>query len=239
MKCDADSHPPIGCLAQVPRGGDVVPLGCDAGERVQGEDLDGGVVLAARTVARIATSRCSAPATWSEASSAASRHSPSAACSPPPAARCQAVAASSAARAGARCPSRPQDAPEMDAGERRPGARRRWLRPSRSRAPAWPRRSRSRRPGTARGRGWRVGRPRSAGSRAVPTFPLPDRGGGRRRRSDARSGPARPGSRRGGLQATGRRRVRSQCSTWSRASTARTWSPAEIAARAAKSQFAA
>ena len=39
------------------------------------------------------------------ASMAASRHSPSAACSPPPASRCQAVAASSAARAAAISPS--------------------------------------------------------------------------------------------------------------------------------------
>ena len=58
-----------------------------------------------RASSRIATRRSSAPATRSAASIAASRHSPSAACSPPPAARCHAVAASSAARAGATCPS--------------------------------------------------------------------------------------------------------------------------------------
>ena len=60
-------------------------------------------------------------------------------------------------------------------GRARPAARRRWPRPSRSRAPASPRRPRSRRPGTARGRGSRAGRPRSAGSRAVPTSPPPGR----------------------------------------------------------------
>ena len=116
-------------------------------------------------------------------------------------------------------PERAQDAAEVDAGERgQPhvagglGLVDRELR-------AWPRRPRSRRPGTARVRGWRAGRPRSAGSRAAVTSRPRGRGAGRRRRSGARRGRARRASRRGGRGATGRRPAASQCSTWSRAST--------------------
>ena len=60
-------------------------------------------------------------------------------------------------------------------GRAPPCVGRRWPRPSRSRAPAWRRRSRSRRPGTGRVRDSRPGTPRSAGSRAVATSRPPDR----------------------------------------------------------------
>ena len=115
---------------------------------------------------------------------------------------------------------RPRDRVRARAGHVRggpgrapPGARHRWPRPCRSRAPGWRRRRRSRRPGTAPARGWRAGTPRSAGSRAVATSPRPGRCGRRRRRSGAGCGPARRASPRGGRAATGRRRSRSQCST--------------------------
>ena len=61
----------------------------------------------------------------------------------------------------------------------------------------------------------------------------------RRRRTGAGRGPARRASRRRGRGATGRRPSAASAATWSRASTLRSWSPAEIAALAAKSQFAA
>ena len=132
--------------------GDVARLRGDAGERVEGEDLDVGVVVAPRVVEDRDEALLGA-GDPSAASIAASRHSPSAACSPPPAARCHAVAASSAARASASLPERTQDAPEMDPGERRQahvagrlGLVDRELRASR-------RRPRSRRPGTAPVRG--------------------------------------------------------------------------------------
>ena len=106
-------HAPVGRLGSRSRAVGVAGLGGDAGERVEREDLDGGVVLAARVVEDrdepLARRRRRRPA----ASSAASRHSPSAACSPPPASRCHAAAASSAARAGAGLSERAQHAPEM------------------------------------------------------------------------------------------------------------------------------
>ena len=62
-----------------------------------------------RASSRIDSRRSSAPGTWSTASMAASRHSPSAACSPPPASRCQAVAASSDCSCLRDLAERPQD----------------------------------------------------------------------------------------------------------------------------------
>ena len=97
MRRSAASH-------ELPRRGDVARLGRDAGERVEGEDLDRGVVVAPGVVEDRDEPLLRAGHS-SSASSAASRHSPSAACSPPPAARCHAVAASSAARAAAVRPS--------------------------------------------------------------------------------------------------------------------------------------
>ena len=76
-------------------------------------------------------------------------------------------------------------------------------------------------------------------TQAAARFPPRGRGAARRRRTGAGGGPVRRASRRRGRAATGRRPMRSQCCTWSTASTLRSWSPAEIAARAAKSQFAA
>ena len=194
-----------------------------------------GAVPASR-IARAAAPR-RRPA--SAASIAASRHSPSAACSPPPAARCQAVAASSAARAGPVCPSRAQDAPEVDPGERGQAHVTGGFGLARSRAPAWRRRSRSRRPGTGPGRGWRVGTPRSAGSRDVRDVSAarPMWTTASSKRCWIRASSPSIASRR--TCSHGSSTVRSQCSTCRRASTLRSWSPAEIAARAAKSQFAA
>ena len=70
-----------------------------------------------RASSRIATRRSSAPGRPSSASIAASRHSPSAACSPPPAARCHAVAASSAVSRSCALPERTEHSPEVNAGE--------------------------------------------------------------------------------------------------------------------------
>ena len=91
--------------AELARRGDVAGLGRDAGERVEGEDLDVGVVVAPGVVEDRDEPFLGAGDADPPASMAASRHSPSAACSPPPAARCHAVAASSAARACSRRPS--------------------------------------------------------------------------------------------------------------------------------------
>ena len=93
-------------------------FGRDAGERVEREDLDVGVVVAPGTRRGSRRAGRSAPATPSAASIAASRHSPSAACSPPPAARCHAVAASSAVARLCVSPERAEHAPEMHPGER-------------------------------------------------------------------------------------------------------------------------
>ncbi len=87
---------------------DVAAGGGDASQRVEGEHLDRRVIVVREPGPSSAASRSPAPGSPSAASMAASRHSPSAASSPPPASRCQAAAASSAARARSTCPSRPQ-----------------------------------------------------------------------------------------------------------------------------------
>ena len=98
--------------------GDVARFGGDAGQCVEGEDFDVGMVVASGLV-EDRDETCLGVGFRSAASIAASRHSPSAACSPPPAARCHAAAASRAVRAALVLAERPQDAPEVDSGERR------------------------------------------------------------------------------------------------------------------------
>ena len=171
---------------------------------------------------------------------AASRHSPSAACSPPPAARCHAVGCLEC-RPRSRDPVRAREAPARGArGRARRGERRRWPRPCRPRARGWRRPRRSRRPGTARARGWTAGTPRSAGSRDAA---MCRRGAAMWTTASSKRCWMRASSPR-----TASRRTWSHGSSTvlqpaarpeSTASTLRVSSPAEIAARAAKSQLAA
>ena len=169
-------HAPVGGLAEVPRRGGVARLGGDAGERVEGEDLDRGVVVAAGGV----EDRDEPLLRAGDAVVGVERREQAVA------ERGLLAAAGVAVPRRRRLERRPRRARSARAragrargapGRAPPGGRRRSPRPSRSRAPAWPRRSRSRRPGTARARGWRAGRPRSAGSRAGPTSPPPGRCG--------------------------------------------------------------
>ena len=118
MKWDAAVHAPV----RLPHSGRAHrrgrPRRGDAGERVEREDLD-GASSSARASSRIASRRSPHAGAESAASIAASRHSPSAACSPPPAAavprgrrferRSRLVVLS----------ERAQDPAEVDAGERR------------------------------------------------------------------------------------------------------------------------
>ena len=110
--------------------------------------------------------RCSAPATPSAASRAASRHSPNGACSPPPARRCQ---------RGGRLEHGPGF---VGLGPSARSTRPRWTRaraamrtspdgfgPADRARPGSLLPPRSHRPGTGRDRGWRSGTPRSVGSR--------------------------------------------------------------------------
>ena len=200
MRRSAASH-------EVARRGDVARLGRDAGERVEGEDLDGGVVVARGRRRGSRRAARSAPATPSRGVERRQQAL---------AERGLLAAAGGAVPRGRRLERRPrrrdpaeraQDAAEVDPGERRQphvagglGLLDREL----QRGGAG---RRSRRPGTARVRGSRPGRPRSAGSRAVATSPRRGRCGGRRRRTGARGGPARRASRRGGRAATGRRPI--------------------------------
>ena len=119
MKCEAAAMRRSAASAELARRGVVAGVGREPGERVEGEDLDGRVAVARGPSSRIAPSRASASGAPSSASSAASRHSPSAACSPPPASRCHAAAASSAARAARVAAERAQHAAEVHARERR------------------------------------------------------------------------------------------------------------------------
>ena len=112
-----------------------------------------GASSSRRASSRIAASRSSAPRTPSAASIAASRHSPSAACSPPPACAVPRGRRLERRPRPRRLPERAQDPPEVHPGERRQahvagglGLVDREL--QRGRAGR-----RSRRPGTAPGRG--------------------------------------------------------------------------------------
>ena len=97
MKCEASSMRPSACAHSDARPGEVAGFGSETGERVQREHLDVRRADAAASP-RIAVSRLRhrRPAV---ASRAASRHSPRAACSPPPALRCHADACSRTVRA--------------------------------------------------------------------------------------------------------------------------------------------
>ena len=161
---------------QLARRGDVARVGGDAGERVEREDLDGGVAVAPRVV----EDRDEPSLGAGDAVRGVERGEQALA------ERGLLAAAGGAVPRGRRLERRPRRRRSARAragparggrGRARPAARRRWPRPSRSRAPAWPRRRRSRRPGTAPVRGWRAGTPRSAGSRAAATSPRPGRGG--------------------------------------------------------------
>ena len=203
MKCEADLHAPVGGRAQGRCSGGVAPHAAIRARASRAKTSTGASSLS-RALSRMVASLCSAPETPSSASSAASRHSLSAACSPP--------RRLGARRSPIRVPRVPVPSVRVHAGRapgvrgRGPrGVRRRWPRPFRSPAPACWRRPRSHRPGTARGRSWKAGTPLSAGTQAVPTFRPRERGAGQRRRSDARSGRARQGSRPAGHGATGRR----------------------------------
>ena len=166
MKWDAASMRRSAVVAEVAGRGDVAGVGGDAGQRVEGEDLDVGVVGRAGRSSRIAASRSSAPAC-----PIADVHGGQQAL----AERGLFAASGGAVPRGRRFEGRPRscDRRRARAGRARGGpgraprgVRRRWPRPCRSRARGWRRRRRSRRPGTALVRGWTAGTPRSAGSRA-------------------------------------------------------------------------
>ena len=140
-------HPPISLLAQVPGRADVAAGGGDAGQRVEGEHLDRGVVRVPglvedglETLPRRLGTRPRRP--WPPAGTRRAR----------PAhrrrrggARQSRLRAPSALASPVRSPAgHGPGAP----GRAPPGARRRWPGPCRSRAPGWRRRRRSRRPGT-------------------------------------------------------------------------------------------
>ena len=145
-------HAPVGGLAQLARPRAVARVGGDARERVQSEDLDGGVVVAACGVEDRAQSLLGA----GDVVLRVERGEQAVAERGLLAAPGVAVPGSGRfeRRPRRRDPSeRTQNAPEMHPARAPPGARRRPLRPSRSRAPAWPPPPRSHRPGIARARG--------------------------------------------------------------------------------------
>ena len=200
---------------------DVAGVGGDAGQCVEGEDLDVGSVVAPGVVedASRGVPRRRAPRRWRPARRGGIRRARpvrrrrqrGATSLPPraPSALVRPVRARAGHARGAR-------------GRARRGARRRWPRPCRPRARGWRRRRGSHRPGTVLARGWRADTPRSAGTRdAREVSRRSDSGGRRRRRSGARCGRSSPRRPRRGRGATGRRRIRSQCSTRSTASTLR------------------
>ena len=216
----------------------VARVGGDAGQSVEGEDLDVGVAVAPGIVEDRGETRLGVrdPVRGVHGGQQAFAE--------------RGLLAAPGVRGATPSPPRAPPGPARAC----PSARRtrpRWTRASAARrtspvasalsiaSPGWRRRPRSRRPGTAPVRGWTAGRPRSAGSRGV-----------------AMSAAARPmwttaSSKRCWMRASspsiasrrtcshGSSTIRSQCSTWSTASTLRASSPAEIAARAANSQFAA
>ena len=235
-----DVHPAVRLGAEVAGRGLVARRGGQPAERVEREDLDVGRVVRG---ARPPGSRRDGPPRRepaSAASRAASRHSPRAACSPPPDQRCQAVAASSAVRALPEVPLGAQDPTEVDprqSGQPYVAGRLGLVdRPSR-----------------------RVAAPRvvvaglalcSAQARELVGLGLqeaePARGLGRAEEVDdgvveapLDAGQLSRGAPRRGPAARGRPPTRSQ--SWARptVSTLRSGSPAEIAARAANSALAA
>ena len=133
--------------------GDVARVGGDAGQGVEGEHLDVGVVVASGVVEDrdepfLGAGRSDRRRPWRRAGTRRARPARRRrrrGATPPPLRAPSALARSVRAHAG-----RARDGP----GRARPGARRRWPRPCRSRAPGWRRRRRSRRPGTALVRGW-------------------------------------------------------------------------------------
>ena len=159
-------------------------------------------------------------------------------CSPPPADRCHTLAASSAARASSVRPSARRTRPRCTA-RARPGGRRRSPRPSRSRAA-------SVRAPASSSPAWHCG---AAEARQLVRLGLeePELARLLGRPFEVRDGvveavleaaPARRGSPHHARATTDRRR-RPASRPRSRAATLRSRSPAEMAARAAKSQFAA
>ena len=215
-------------------------VGGDAGERVEGEDLDVGVVVAPGLVEDRDETCPRRRRRRSAASIAASRHSPSAACSPPPAARCH---------ARRRFERRPRSR------DRRPSARRT--------RPRWTRASAARRTSPVASAlsiaSSRVAAPvvvvaglalRSPEAGDLVRLGLQEAETSRRLRgaTDVDDGVVEPVLDAGELAehrfaANVQPRVVDHAAASARpdraASTLRSWSPAEIAARAAKSQFAA
>ena len=164
MKCDAASMRRSAVCAELACSGDVAGVRRDAGQGVEGEDLDVGrssrrassriVVRSLLGVGVRVVDVAWRPAGIRRARPARRRLRRGATRRPPrvPSALARPVRARAARARGAR-------------GRARRGARRRWLRPSRPRARGWRRRRRSRRLGTALARGWRAGTPRSVGTR--------------------------------------------------------------------------
>ena len=179
----------------------------DAGQRVEGEDLDVGVASCGarrrgsrRGVGRRRRRRPRRPSrrAGTRRGRPALRRRRS---------RCHALAASSASRAAPCSPERAQDAPEVHPAERGQAhvagglglLDRELERGGAGLVVA----GLALRPPEAR----RAGTPRSGGSRDGATSPRHDRCARRRRRTGAGCGPARRASRRGERGATGRRRV--------------------------------
>ena len=153
MKCEAASMRRSAVVAAAPARWRRRPASAAMRASASSANTSTGASPSRRASSRIAAEALLRARDPSAASSAASRQSPSAACSPPPAARCHAAADSSAARARGVAAERAQDAPEMDPGERgqahvagRLGLLDRQLQRGGARR-------RSRRPGTAPGRG--------------------------------------------------------------------------------------
>ena len=138
-------------------------------ERVEREHLDVAPRRCRARPSRIAPSRSAASGPPSAASIAASRHSPSAYCSPPPAARCHALADSSAARASSVRPSARSTRPRCTRGERRQAEVAGRLGLLDREVQRLRRRPRGHRPDSAPARDSTPDTPRSAGSRAAVT----------------------------------------------------------------------
>ena len=118
MTCDADSMR-RSAAAHRSRAAATSPASAATRASASRAKTSTGASSSRRACSRRARSRCSAPETWSEASSAASRHSPSAACSPPPAGAVPRGRGLERRPRRREVSERPQDAPEVNAGERR------------------------------------------------------------------------------------------------------------------------
>ena len=239
MKWDAASMRRSAVVTELACSGDVAGVRRDAGQGVEGEDLDVGQVVAPGVLEDRGQALLGVGVRVVDVHGGQQAF-----------AECGLFAAARGAvprvgrferRPRSTRPARARAAHARGApGRARRGARHRWLRPSRPRARGWRRRRRSRRPGTGRARGWRAGTPRSAGTRGAATSPRRDSCGSTAsskrcwmRASSPRTASWRTWSHGSStvVAASARReRRRRRCAASS---------PAEIAARAAKSQLAA